>query len=121
MSWIYNQSNGSLSHNGVLVGVGYSGFETGENNPTLQNEQNIGPIPQGEWTIVGVPFDSPDHGPYCLRLEPQPGTDTFGRGGFLIHGDSIIHPGLASKGCIIMLHAVRISIWESNDKELSVT
>jgi len=26
----------------------------------------------------------------------------FGRRGFLIHGDSKLHPGTASKGCIIL-------------------
>src|ERR1035438_5538324 len=35
-------------------------------------------------------------------LTPESGTNTFGREGFLIHGDSVQNPGTASHGCIIL-------------------
>lgn len=120
MCWTYNSSNGVLARAGNIVSVGYSGFAAGKNNPLLENESNVGPIPRGRWKIVGEPFDSPEHGPFCLRLQSEPGTETFGRSGFLIHGDSIVHPGMASKGCIILLRAHREDIWSSGDRELTV-
>jgi hypothetical protein len=51
---------------------------------------------------------------------PDPGTETFGRGEFRIHGDSIAHPGTASHGCIILPRAVRDAIWRSGDRALEV-
>jgi hypothetical protein len=44
----------------------------------------------------------------------------FGRDGFLIHGDSVEHPGTASHGCIIMSRAIREAIAQSDDHELNV-
>jgi hypothetical protein len=55
-----------------------------------------------------------------LRLEPEPDTDTFGRAGFLMHGDSGAHPGEASEGCIIMPRNVREAVWTGGDHELEV-
>ena len=70
--WTYAQKTGALLRNGQAAGTGYSGFDNGKNNPAMQAVSNVGPIPQGSWTIVGPPFNSPDHGPYVLRLEPAP-------------------------------------------------
>lgn len=121
MPWTYQQRNGWLDLNGILVDkTGYSGFGEGKNNPAMEATVDVGPIPQGEWSIVGPPFDSPEHGPYVLRLYPKVGTVTFGRAGFLIHGDSIEHPGEASKGCIIFPRATRTKIYQSGDTILYV-
>jgi len=120
LSWTYNQANGFLARKGSVISVGYSGFGVGKNNPLYEDQPNVGPIPRGAWKIVGEPFDSPDHGPFCLRLAPELDTQTFDRSGFLIHGDSIIHPGMASKGCIILLRAHREEIWQSGDCEVTV-
>lgn len=115
----YTQLTGEFSGNS-LSAFGYSGFEEGKNNPSLENEPRIGPIPRGEWIISGPPFDSPTHGPFVLRLIPKEETELFGRSGFLIHGDSIKHPGEASLGCIILPRVVREKIWESRDINLKV-
>lgn len=117
--WVYNQANGNLSHDGALIGTGYSGAPSGKNNPAMQNVACIGPIPQGNYAI-GEPFDSPAHGPFAMPLEPDPSNEMFGRSGFLMHGDSIEHPGCASEGCIIMQRAVREAVWNSGDRELEV-
>lgn len=96
--WTYSQSSGVLSRNGVFVGKGYSGaFPDGYNKPAMQAVRDIGPIPQGAWKISGPPVDTSEHGPYVLTLSPKEGTDTFGRDGFLCHGDTIV-PGHASQG-----------------------
>jgi hypothetical protein len=95
--WTYAQKTGALLRNGRARGTGYSGFDNGKNNPAMQGVPSVGPIPQGAWVIVGPPFDSPDHGPYALRLEPSVGTNLFGSSGFLIHGDSMEARGCASR------------------------
>jgi hypothetical protein len=106
--------------NGVPVGSGYSGCGDGKNNPALQAVKSVGPIPAGRWRITGEPFDSPANGPFCLRLAPNHGTDTHGRSGFLIHGDSLSKPGTASRGCIVLPRSIRRAIWESVDTDLLV-
>ncbi len=118
--WTYAQKTGALLHSGQLVATGYSGFEVGKNNPAMQAVPDVGPIPQGDWTIGGPPVNTAEHGPFVLTLTPAPGTNTFGRSGFLMHGDAINAPGTASKGCIIMPRTAREQVWSSGDTELEV-
>jgi hypothetical protein len=118
--WTYAQKTGDLLLNGLRVGTGYSGFDNGKNNPSMQAVANLGPIPQGDWTIVGPPINTATHGPFVLRLEPANGTNLFGRSGFLMHGDSIETPGTASHGCIIMPRNIREQVWQSGDTALQV-
>jgi hypothetical protein len=119
MPWTYEQQSGRLLLNSQLIGTGYSGGDDGKNNPAMQAVKDVGPIPQGSWTIVGPPY-SAAQGPYVLRLQPVDGTNTFGRDGFLMHGDSKDHPGCASEGCIIMPFDVRVKVWSSGDTDLEV-
>ena len=116
MTWRYEQDTGHIYLNNVLVGKGYSGKGEGVNCHALQNIPNVGPIPVGAWTI-GPPFFSETHGPYCLPLAAR---TWQARWGFLIHGDSIGHPGQASEGCIILTREVRMKIWNSGDHDLEV-
>ena len=119
-AWTYAQKSGELQQDGKPVATGYSGAGVGKNNPALENVSNVGPIPQGDWTIAGPPVDTADHGPYVLKLTPAVGTETFGRSGFLMHGDSRDHPGCASHGCVILPRSVREQVWNSGDRELEV-
>jgi hypothetical protein len=119
-AWTYSQKSGELDQNGNRVATGYSGAGTGKNNPEMQHVHNVGPIPQGDWTITGPPVDTKTHGPYVLKLAPTIETETFGRSGFLMHGDSREHPGTASEGCIIVPRAVREEVWKSGDRDLKV-
>jgi|SRR5579862_1648174 len=119
-AWTYVQQSGELQHDGKPIATGYSGAGAGKNNAALQNVPNVGPIPQGDWTISGPPVDTPDHGPCVLKLTPAVGTETFGRSGFLMHGDSKEHPGCASHGCVILPRSVREQVWNSGDRELEV-
>ena len=118
--WTYVQSTGDLLQDGKRVDTGYSGCDEGKNNPAMQAVHDMGPIPQGTWTIIGPPFGTTEHGPNVLRLEPVVGTNTFGRDGFLMHGDNVHFPGTASKGCIIMAPNTRLSVWASQDLKLDV-
>src|SRR5438270_6415099 len=115
MPWQYSQSSGQARKDGILVDTGYSGHGSGLNNPDAEMLADIGPIPKGMWSIIGPPQNTETHGPYVMKLYPQKGTITFGRDGFLIHGDSVEFPGLktASHGCIIMPRATRSRIWQS--------
>jgi Protein of unknown function (DUF2778) len=119
--WTYRQSTGELLKDGSFIAQGYSGHGNGKNNPAAQSTHNVGPIPAGAWTVTGVPVDTSTHGPFVLRLEPCNGTQTFGRSGFLIHGDSRTNPGGASQGCIILPRFIRERVWASTDRALTVT
>jgi len=119
-SWTYIQETGELQQDGRPVATGYSGAGAGKNNPDLQDVHDVGPIPKGEWTICGPPISTGEHGPYVLRLHPAQETETFGRSGFLMHGDSKAAPGTASQGCVILPRSVREEVWKSGDRDLKV-
>lgn len=100
--------------------LGYSGADgVWKNSPALTMHHNLGPIPVGQWSM-GTPYDDPHKGRDVIPLFPDFGTETYGRRGFLIHGDSIAHPGHASDGCIILDHAARLELIKSVDKLLVV-
>jgi len=126
--WQYKISTGELSLNGVFRGTGYSGKDDGDNvpepgegknDPTKVTERGIGPLPPGKYKI-GLPHHHPTAGPVTMRLHPQPGTETFGRSGFLIHPDSINAPGTASHGCIVLSRLLRLAIADGGDEDLNV-
>lgn len=119
MAWTYEQSTGRILQDGVRVAIGYSGAGECKNDPASQDVHNAGPIPRGHYSI-GAPCDTMTHGPYVLRLTPDAANDMCGRAGFLIHGDSVVHPGTASEGCIILGRAIREKIWDSGDHDLEV-
>jgi Protein of unknown function (DUF2778) len=123
--WTYVQKTGELLRDGNHRAFGYSGYndpangQLGKNNPALQNMHDVGPIPVGQYDI-GSPTDTVTHGPFVLPLTPHPTNQMFGRSGFLIHGDSVVEPGTASRGCIIMSRQVRNDIAASGDTLLQV-
>ena len=120
MSWGYNQQSGIITHNDEYMGVGYSGYPPNVNNPKAQGIIDSGPIPKGTYTITFI-GNTDTHGPFVLGLIPAKANVMFGRSGFLMHSDSIMHPGFASKGCIICLTSLRQLIWLSKDIVLIVS
>lgn len=119
MTWVYKQQLGVISRDGEIVGLGYSGIDDGLNNHADENMPNLGPIPIGTYDI-GDAFTHPGCGSVSMRLEPDQNTDTFGRSGFLIHGDNQQMNHTASHGCIILPRIVRAAIAASKDKVLVV-
>lgn len=119
----YSISTGVMQRDdGVRMGTGYSGQPECKNDPAACSIKNKGPIPPGLYTIE-APRDSEGHGPYVLPLTPDPSNEMHGRDAFLIHGDSVKHPGTASQGCIILGRAVREAVWETasaSDRKLRV-
>ncbi|MDE2019744.1 MAG: DUF2778 domain-containing protein [Patescibacteria group bacterium] len=98
--WTYSLSNWELS-DGKRIVHAYSGRRGPyQNNPFYCSAIMRGPIPLGEWTI-GRAVEHTQLGPRAFPLVPCTGTETYGRSGFFIHGDSIEHPGDASDGCIV--------------------
>jgi hypothetical protein len=117
----YSQRTGILSEDGRVLGVGYSGAgPNGQNNPAMQEIPDVGPIPRGRW-LIGPEYTHPHLGPLTMALSPAPGTETFGRADFRIHGDSMDHPGAASNGCVILWRGLREKIAASADRILEVT
>lgn len=118
MPWVYQQSTGNFyDENNTLLEKGYSGKDPHKDNPDSQGVANYGPIPRGRWRI-GAHTNS--KGPYTIILTPEPGTNTFGRSAFRIHGDSISNPGNASQGCIILKQVNRLKVIGSSDRILEV-
>ena len=116
--WTYKISSGEISRDGFSA-IGYSGQPECKNDATKCGIHNKGPIPPGRYTI-GHPIDTKTHGPFVLPLTPDEANEMYGRSGFLIHGDSVVHPGTASEGCIIMPRGVREAIYDSDDDQLDV-
>jgi len=125
MTWRYEQKTGRLLHyesdeaTAERVAIGYSGAGDGKNNPDMQDVPNVGPLPKGIYTIE-APVDTKTHGPYVMWLVPDPANEMFGRSAFGIHGDSVVHPGTASEGCMIFARTIREKIWTSGDTKLEV-
>jgi hypothetical protein len=121
VTWRYSQSTGQLlDPSGAIIATGYSGHGEGVNDPDDQDIPNVGPIPRGAY-FIGRAFTHQTCGPVAMRLEPDAGTDTRGRSGFLIHGDSASLDRTASHGCIILPRATRLTIDASDVRALLVT
>jgi hypothetical protein len=118
--WRFSNKTGKLYDPvSTYVATGYSGFPPHVLDPSAQYEKGVGPIPVGRYHF-GAPYDSPNVGPFAIPIEALPGTDTKGRGDFKCHGDSRIHPGAASHGCMIFPRFIREMIAKSDDKLLEV-
>ncbi len=87
------------------LGRGYSGTGSGRNNPDLSGVRNVGPIPSGRWLMRADVAASARFAKPVIGLEPLAGTATFGRSGFLVHGDNAA--GDASRGCIVLSRGLR--------------
>lgn len=125
MTWLYQQNSGRLYNSaGDFVAAGYAGGDCGlhpegRNNPEMQDQRDIGPLPCGMYTF-GEPIEHLKLGPYALPLIPDPDNVMFGRTDFFMHGDNIERPGRASDGCLVMPRNVRQYCWTSPDHRLQV-
>jgi hypothetical protein len=98
--WVYSSGTGRMYKDDNYVWTGYSGHGSGLNNPVYENTPFVGPIPRGSFTF-GMPENHPKLGDWAIPIIPDPGTNTFGRGGFYLHGDNSEHDETASEGCIV--------------------
>lgn len=119
MGLLYRIGGGQFFLNGEPRWKGYSGYPPYVNDVSAVQKKGLGPIPPGQYSI-GEPYQSPNVGPFTMALEAMPGTETFGRGDFRIHGDSSVHPGAASHGCIILPRKDREALYATGEKILTV-
>jgi hypothetical protein len=103
-----------------LLGIGWAGNGAGKNNHGMQDKRGVGPLPVG-WYSIGEP-ETASTGPYSLRLEPDSSNVMFGRDSFLIHGPAVDKTkfGQESRGCIIAVRPIRVTIHERGLKRLEV-
>lgn len=116
----FQVGRGFIWINGEKIGPAYSGAPGAVDDETRAAERETGPIPAGIWAI-GEPVDKQELGPFCLPLTPVPGTQTFGRSAFYIHGDNAAHNQTASKGCIVAARDIRERINADPDRRIFVT
>lgn len=116
-AWTWHQATGEMSCNGGLIAEGYAGHAPYQNDPAAEWRPDLGPIPQGSYTI-GPAQNHPRLGPVAMPLVPSPANVMFGRGDFWIHGDTADHN--ASCGCIVLDRDTRQLIAESLERDLTV-
>ena len=121
LMWQYSQSSGVLARNGQPILTGYAGHGDGLNNPAAEDQIDVGPLPKGLYLMTRL-FDSPRTGLATIVLEPAPANNMYDRSAFRIHGDNAAANHTASDGCIVAGHAAdRKAIWDTQDRELTVT
>jgi len=90
--WIFESSTGEwFDPNGTFLVKGYAGGSCGKNpeginNPKLQGEAKIGPLPEGLYTLGNLVLES-HLGKFAISLVPDPSNNMMGRGDFYVHGD----------------------------------
>ena len=129
MSWKFRVTEGLLldPSGNVVWKSAYAGGNEGKNpegvnNIAMQDQHNIGPLPQGKYTMTQLVLQHPRLGPYVILLTPDAANEMFGRGDFRVHGDrtdpTLVHA--ASEGCIIVPRFIREKMWTSDDHVIEV-
>ena len=107
----YNSKTGELwACNGdfcMPLATGYAGKGRGWNNPSVDNERSLGPLPRGTYAMRVDKH--PRFAEPAIRLTQTSGF-THDRSGFWIHGDNARGDGSASAGCIVLGRPVRLAI-----------
>ena len=123
---IYSQSTGIWTMPNGTTFQGWAGNTTGMNNPAMQNVKDVGPLPQGFYTIGpwqdGIMY-GPSFarlGPFITRLTPDPENEMFGRNDFCCHGANAANQSMSSDGCIIQNRPAREAIASSGENRLQV-
>lgn len=117
--WIYGVKQHAMIRGDKRRTDLYSGHDPWRDNPLAVHVHDLGPIPPGAYNL-GTVEESGAHGPLAIHLLPCSGTEMFGRSGFLVHGDSIAHPGDASHGCVIAPRELREQMAQGTDRLLVV-
>ena len=103
--WLYHQSTGDLFYlNGININPiekCYSVYGDCKNKPEFQGVKNLGPIPQGKYTLGSFTEIAGGRIKKAVPLTPHVSNNMLGRDGFYIHGENQLQPGEASEGCII--------------------
>lgn len=121
MNWTFSQSTGLVANpEGIAIGRGYAGKGPGMDNPAMQDVRDVGPLPQG-WYTMNAPVDHPESvGAFAIPLLPDPENEMDGRSDFYIHGDNPEGNHSASDGCIVLPYTIRQEIVDSGNNRLEV-
>jgi RHS repeat-associated protein len=101
---VFDRGAGTLTYYGDGFSSTYHGVTTGKGGSTDPRAPWEGPIPPGTYTLDPKRITegwwgrdlTGDWGKYRVPLSPEPGTETYSRSGFFLHGGK--SPG--SAGCI---------------------
>ena len=107
MTYQWVQAKGQLLRDGKVIATGYAGAPGHINRTESEGLKNKGPLPRGWYRIWFIYPTHPKYGSHLCILRPDPGTEMFGRSGFMIHADAPSRPGTASNGCIVLDAATR--------------
>jgi hypothetical protein len=122
--WTYSQTSGKFYNpQGKCISTGYAGGNCGKNkeglnNPDMQDQAKIGPLPEGLYKR-GKLVPQSHLGKDAIELVPDPNNEMFGRSDFFLHGDTV-PSGNASEGCIIQPHDARMEFNTSDDDQIQV-
>lgn len=108
----FQQSTGEIRDaEGAFIAKGWAGNHQGKNNPAMQAEHNIGPLPQGLYSVGAWEEQHAHLGPWVAHLQQIEG-ETFGRDAFYIHGAAVDPSrfGQESKGCIVIPRTGRMIV-----------
>jgi Protein of unknown function (DUF2778) len=123
--WTFEITTGKVyDPDGAFVSKGYAGGNCGKNpegvdNPDDEGLRNIGPLPEGLYTL-GTPIQHSKLGVFAIPLIPDPSNDMKGRSDFFMHGDLAGEYQAASEGCIIQPRTTRDACWASTDHQIQV-
>lgn len=124
MPWTFEITTSKFyDPSGAVVSVGYAGGNCGKNpegrnNAAMCSVKNIGPLPEGLYTL-GIPVDHSRLGAFAIPLIPDSSNEMYGRGDFYMHGDTV-PSGNASEGCIILPRSTREAAHASSDQRIQV-
>jgi hypothetical protein len=122
--WYFESSTGNFfTPDKQLRSRGYAGGNCGKNpegrnNPDMQDQAKIGPLPEGLYTR-GKLVPQSRLGKDAIELIPDPNNEMFDRSDFFLHGDTV-PSGNASEGCIIQPHDARMEFNSSDDDQIQV-
>jgi len=95
-----------VNKNACMIAGSYH-YSTGMNGSTDYTAGGTGPLPPGNYSLHPYEIspaglfrkfiDPRDWGDFRVPLHPDPGTNTYGRSGFFLHGGHIRN---ASEGCL---------------------
>lgn len=129
MAWRYLQTGHLLTPQGApSAHWWYSGRGQGLNNPSREDEEAIGPIPRGTWTMAAFLSYPTSLGPVAIHLLPDEKTRQrivlLGRDpvSFYAHDGNKAETLTASEGCLVCLQGTAgvKSLWDSGDHTIVV-